>query len=77
MDTTSVKNLIRYTSQILFMSDFGNKLEYAAGIVKSVYTAHTGFFLTALKLGTKTAFQETRHNYYNKLQAGFIMNCFF
>jgi hypothetical protein len=49
------------------MSDFVNKLEYAAGIVKSVYTAHTVFFLTALKLGTKTTYQETRHNYYDKL----------
>ena len=55
---SNVKNLIHYTSQILFMSDFENTtLEYAAGIVKSVYTAQTLFFLSTLKLGSKAAYQ--------------------
>ena len=53
---------------MLFMSDFENTtLEYAAGIVKLVYTAYMVFFLTALKLGSKTSYQKTRQNYYDKL----------
>jgi hypothetical protein len=43
------------------MSDFKNTtLEYAAGIVKSVYTAYTILFLTSIKPGSKTAYQGTR-----------------
>jgi len=50
------------------MSDFENTtLEYATGIVKLVYTAYVVFFLTALKLGSKTAYQKTRQNYHDKL----------
>jgi len=50
------------------MSDFENTtLEYAARILKLVYTAHMVLFLTALKLGSKTSYQKTRQNYYDKL----------
>jgi hypothetical protein len=62
--TSSVKNLIRYTSKILFTSDFENTtLEYAAEIVKSVYTAYMILFLTSFKPGSKTAYQGTRQKY--------------
>jgi len=46
------------------MSDFENTaLEYAAGIVKSVYTACTVLSLTSFKPGSNTAYQGTRQYY--------------